>query len=174
MSLTSPLKKKITAIAKKAGTGSLELAAVLWEARNPPPMPKRKPATYEELIEVTGLSRRALIYLVQVWDRFGDVGHDKEQLDRIGWTKLAVIAENCDLGEDEQAMLLAEKHTAKELPAVLKGAKARKKHVVVLRLTNSDYLDFREALLEHGAKKAANGVGLKGKEAAVMKALGLK
>ena len=35
-------------------------------------------------------------------------------------------------------------------------------------------LDRLEALLEHGAKKAANGVGLKGKEAAVMKALGLK
>ena len=175
MSLSATLKKKITATAKQAGTGSLDLAALLWEARNPPPLSARKPATYDDLIEATNLKRRTLIYLVQVWDRFGSLGIDKDRLERIGWTKLAIVAETCDPGNEEAALDLAEKYTAKELPPLLKGSPARKKkHVVVLRLSHSDYIDFRDALLEHGAKKAKNKVGLAGKEAALMKAMGLK
>jgi hypothetical protein len=175
LSLSATQKKKITATAKSAGTGSLDLAALLWEARNPPPSSNRDPASFDDLIEATNLKRRTLIYLVQVWDRFGPLGIDKDRLEAIGWTKLAIIAETCDPGTEEEALDLACKYTAKELPGVLKGSPVRKKkHVVVLRLSRGDYLMFREALLEHGAKKAKNKVGLSGKESALMKAMGLK
>jgi hypothetical protein len=173
--LSSALKKKIGATAKQAGTGSLALAAVLWEARNPPPSSNRVPASFDELIEASGKKRRTVIYMLKVWDRFSPLGIDKDRLEAIGWTKLAIIAETCAPGTEAEGLLLAEKYTAKELPALLKGSPARKrKHVVVLRLSRGDYMMFREALLENGAKKAKNKVGLSGKEAALMKAMGLK
>jgi hypothetical protein len=92
---------------------------------------------------------------------------------RIGWSKLAVIAENSEPGEMEEALALAETATVKELPALLKGAPRKAKaRTVQLRLTARQYDQFEAVLLANGARRPKKGQGLSGKEKALMKALG--
>jgi hypothetical protein len=87
--------------------------------------------------------------------------------------KLAVIAENSEPEEVEEALALAETATAKELPALLKGAPRKAKaRTVQLRLTPTQYEQFEAVLLANGARRPKKGRGLSGKERALMKALG--
>jgi hypothetical protein len=59
--------------------------------------------------------------LIKVWQMVDDLGIPRERLGDIGWTKMAVLAENCEPEEVADALDLAETYTAKELPAALKG-----------------------------------------------------
>jgi hypothetical protein len=60
----------------------------------------------------------------------------RERLVEVGWAKAAVVIENCAPEEMEEALALAETATAKELPALLKGAPRKAKaRTVQLRLT---------------------------------------
>ena len=91
---------------------------------------------------------------------------------RIGWTKLAVVAENYDQGTVEAALALAETCVAKELPRRLRGRKDRGKiRTVHLRLTPHQYEDFEAALLANGARRPKNKRGLARKEDALMRVL---
>ena len=95
--------------------------------------------------------------------------HPRERLVDVGWTKLAVIAENCAPEEMEEALALAETATAKELPALLKGAPRKAKaRTVQLRLTPRQYDQFAAVLLANGARRPKKGRGLSGKEKALM------
>jgi hypothetical protein len=94
-------------------------------------------------------------------------------LGNIGWTKLAVIAENCEPGDEQHALALAEASTLKELPGRLKGTEPKEKaRTVLLRLTKRQHAHFESFLLAHGARRPKRGRGLSGKEKALMKALG--
>jgi hypothetical protein len=67
---------------------------------------------------------------------------------------------------------LADTYTAKELPALLKGAAPRAKaRTVQLRLSPRQYDRFQAVLLANGARRPKKGRGLSGKEKALMKAL---
>ena len=100
------------------------------------------------------LSRRTICYLLKVWETFSDLDIPRERLVRVGWTKLAVIAENLEPEVMEEALALAETATAKELPALLKGAPRKAKaRTVQLRLTPRQYDQFAAVLLENGARR---------------------
>jgi len=127
--------------------------------------------TLDEFASRVKLSRRTLCYLLKVWQAFSDLGIPRDRLVRTGWTKLAAIAENLEAGAEE-ALALAETYTAKELPALLKGAPRKAKaRTVLLRLTPRQYDQFEAVLLANGARRPKRGRGLSGKEKALMKAL---
>ena len=108
-----------------------------------------------------------------MWRAFSDLGMPRERLVEVGWTKAAVVIENCAPEEVEEAIALAETATAKELPDLLKGAAPKvKARTVQLRLTPRQYDQFAAVLLANGARRSRGERGLSGKEKALMKALG--
>ena len=169
----SGLRKRVQALASKDDDSKIELAEALSDLRDLPRPPDGDRPTLDELVDLTELSKRAVCYLLKVWLTFSDLGIPRDRLARIGWTKLAVIAESCEPGEEEQALAIADTCTVKELPALLKGRRRKKKpRTVQLRLTKRQHDHFETVLLAHGARRPKKGWGLSGKEKALMKALG--
>ena len=167
------LIKKAQTLAAKGDGSMLELAEVVWDLRALPKPPDGDRLTLDELAVRINLSRRALCYLLKVWETFSDLGISRDRLIRIGWTKLAVIAENSEPEVMEKALALAETATAKELPDLLKGAPPKAKaRTVQLHLTPRQYDQFESVLLANGARRPRKGRGLSGKERALMRALG--
>ena len=73
---------------------------------------------------------------------------------------MAVVAENCEPEEVEDALDLAETFTAEELPDALKGRVPKfKAHMVKLRLTPRQYDQFAAVLLANGARRPKRGRG---------------
>ena len=169
---SSVLKRRVQTLATRDNTSTIELAEVLSDLRALPKPPDGDRPTLNELVTLTKLSKRAVCYLLKVWRRFSDLDIPRDRLARIGWTKLAAIAENCDPGGEENALTLAEACTLKELPARLKGRAAKPKaRTILLRLTPRQHEHFESFLLAHGARRPKKGRGLSGKEKALMKAL---
>ncbi len=167
------LIKKAQTLAAKDDQSMIDLAEVVWELRALPKPPRGDRLTLDELAVRINLSRRTLCYLLKVWETFSDLDIPRERLVRVGWTKLAVIAENLEPEVMEEALALAETATAKELPALLKGAPRKAKaRTVQLRLTPRQYDQFATVLLANGARRSRGERGLSGKEKALMKALG--
>jgi hypothetical protein len=167
------LWKRVQTLATKDKNGTIELAEVLSALRALPKRPGGDRPTLNELVAFTNLSKRAVCYLLKVWRRFSDLDIPRDRLASIGWTKLAAIAENCDPGDEENALTLAEACTLKELPARLKGMAAKPKaRTVLLRLSPRQHERFESFLLAHGASRPNKGRGLSGKEKALMKAVG--
>jgi len=167
------LKRRVQALTASGDDSKIELAEVLSYLRALPKPPDGDRPTLNELVALTKLSKRAVCYLLKVWRRFSDLDVPRDRLASIGWTKLAVIAENCEPGDEEHALALAEASTLKELPALLKGGAPKPKaRTVLLRLTPRQHAHFESFLLAHGARRPKKGRGLSGKEKALMKALG--
>ena len=169
----SALIKRAQTLAAKGDDSMIELAEVVWDLRALPKPPDGDRLTLDELAVRINLSRRTLCYLLKVWQTFSDLGISRDRLIRIGWTKLAVIAENSEPEVMEEALALAETATAKELPDLLKGAAPKAKaRTVQLRLSPRQYDQFAAVLLANGARRSRGERGLSGKEKALMKALG--
>ncbi len=173
---TAALMKRAQTLAAKGDDSMIELAEVLWDLRALPKPPDGDRPTLDELASRVKLSRRTICYLLKVWQRFSDRGIPRDRLVRTGWTKLAVIAENCEPGEEEEALALAETYTAKDLPARLKGEKeAEETRTVQFRLTDSQHEYLEKVLVDYGAKRPKKGHekghGLFGKNDALMRAL---
>jgi hypothetical protein len=167
---TAGLKKRVETLATQGDDSMIELAEALADLRA---ISKPERPTFDDLVDLTKLSRRTIFYLLKVWGSVSDFDIPRERLARVGWTKLAVIAENCEPDEVEQALDLADRYTAKELPALLQGdAPKRKARTVLLRLTPQQHARFEAVLLANGARRPKRGRGLSGKEKALMKALG--
>jgi hypothetical protein len=170
---TAALMKKAQTLAAKGDYSMIELAEALSELRNLPKPPDGDRPTLDDLIKLTKLSRRTIYYLLKVWQMVTDLGIPRDRLVHIGWTKMAVLAENCEPEDVKDALDLAEVYTAKELPAALKGTlPERKARTVKLRLTPRQYDNFAAVLLANGARRPKRGRGLSGMEEALMKALG--
>ena len=87
-------------------------------------------------------------------------------------TKAAIVVENSEPEDVEEALALAETCTVKELPALLKGSPRKAKaRTVLLRLTPRQYHQFEAVMLANGARRPKKGRGLSGKERALMNAL---
>jgi hypothetical protein len=172
MRSSGALKRRVQTLAVKDRDGTIELAEVLSDLRALPKPPEGDRPTLNELVALTKLSKRAVCYLLKVWRRFSDLDIPRDRLAQVGWTKLVVIAENCDPGDEENGLALAKACTLKELPARLKGMAAKPKaRTVLLRLTPRQHERFASFLLAHGARRPKKGRGLSGKEKALMKAV---
>jgi hypothetical protein len=170
------LKKRAQTLAAKGDDDMIELAEVLWDLRALPKPPDGDRLTLDELADLSKLSRRTVCYLIKVWETFSGLGIPRDRLVRTGWTKLAVISEICEPGEEKEALALAETCTAKNLPARLRGkGRVEEMHTVQFRLSDSQRKYLENVLVDYGAKRPKrgleNGHGLSGKNDALMRAL---
>ena len=169
----SALMKRAQMLAGKGDDSMIELAEVIWDLRTLPKPPDGDRPTLDALASRIKLSRRAVCYLLKVWQAFGDLDIPRERLVEVGWTKAAIVLENSEPEDVEEALALAETCTAKELPALLKGSPRKAKaRSVLLRLTPRQYDQFEAVMLANGARRPKKGRGLSGKERALMKVLG--
>ena len=122
------------------------------------------------LITTTGKSRRTVSYWRSIGRRLGELHISERTFVRLGWTKSVEIARLCTHETLSDALAYAEDHTVAELRAHLTGESAGDT-AVLLRLTNQQYKVFEKTLLAYGAVRAKPGKGLRGKEAALTKAL---
>lgn len=133
------------------------------------------PSAFQSVIDVKPLQPRRSYELVRIAETFANKGISAERLEAIGWTKLAILARHLAATDGEHAPLeafidLAERTTVHHLIAQLKTlSDASHNRVVVLRFNHDHYEVFRAIMLANGAKKAKNGKGLVGQEAALMK-----
>ena len=119
------------------------------------------------------MSRRAVCYLIKVWQTFGELGIPRERLVEIGWTKAAIVLENSGPEDVEEALALAETCTAKDLPALLKGTPQKAKaRTVLLRLTPRQYAQFEAVMLANALDARKKGGACPARKRALMKALG--
>jgi hypothetical protein len=160
------LKRKVLQLAKGGTKNFFDLARSLATLH------EMNPGLLKTVEDSSTLSRRTLYYLVDVGRVLRRYQIDKTQAERIGWTKLQILArylEKNDVPAEELAGLLTKtEKRVHELPLILAG-KARKARprTVLLRLSPSDYKIFAEALVKHGAIK--KGRGLLNQEKALMK-----
>jgi hypothetical protein len=169
----SALMKTAQMLAAKGNDSMIELAEVMLDLRALPKPPAGDRPTLDELASRMKLSRRTICYLVSVRQAFCDLGISRDRLVKVGWTKAAIVVENSEPEDVEEALALAETCTVKELPALLKGSPRKAKaRTVLLRLTPRQYDQFETVMLTNGARRPKKGRGLSGKERALMRALG--
>jgi len=159
--------RKAKALAQRRDSSPFDLAEALWCAE------REGKGSIARIVEETGLGSRRARYLRKVWGRFAGQGIDRDLLEDVGWTKLALIESLTSPGVDPGWLDLAQRNTVKELDAILRGGRQDKPkaHSVLLRLSPRQYKTFASVLLQFGAKPAKKGRGLRNKEAALMKAL---
>jgi hypothetical protein len=141
-------------LAASKNSTPIDLAEALWKTE------RANPGTLGEIISETGLGRRKAYYLMQVWDRFADLEVPRWLLVNVGWTKLALVAKYSEPGAELGWLDLAQRNTAKELEAVMKGGAADrpKAHSVLLRLTPTQYKVFAAVLLKCKRILTARGI----------------
>ena len=78
------LIKRAQTLAAKDDESMIKLAEVLWDLRGLPKPPDGDRPTLDDLFDLTKLSRRAICYLLKVWQTFSDLGIPRERLVRVG------------------------------------------------------------------------------------------
>ncbi|MEK7994572.1 MAG: hypothetical protein AAB403_12280 [Planctomycetota bacterium] len=121
----------------------------------------------EKIAEQADTSLRTIRYAVQTYRFATRVGLSESDMERIGWTKLAVVTSGAsDDMTKEDVIAMCEGRTVTELRAVVAGIAGSVK-VVTFSLNKSQRRELEAALIRHGAVRV--GRGLTGKEAALMK-----
>ena len=124
---------------------------------------------FKTLISIPQLGPRKGYYLVEIDKAFGGNEHLRPRLNKIGWTKLQLIAKHVTPDNREDLLKLAEAHTAKNLERIMRGVDPIVGgRSVLLVFTAEQFAAFSAAILAHGAVK--NGQGFIGKEAALVAA----
>jgi len=117
--------------------------------------------------EKSGMSPRKVYYLAEVGEKLKKVRIRKAQLERIGWSKLQIIAKNLTVRNAERLFDLAEGHTSHQLKSLMRGGEEKpKSHCVLMYFTPEQYQEFEQAILSNGGKRS--GRGLIQKEAAII------
>lgn len=158
---------KASRIASSKG-GAADLMAAARQLRE---VLEKRPDDFLLTAGRLGIARRKAYYLVEIDKTFGDLSVDRERLNRIGWTKLQILAGRVDRRNVGRLLGEAEKLSAYELGKLVneEPASSTKSHVVLLRLTDDEYAVFRNTVRAFGAEESSTG--LSGKEAALIAAL---
>ena len=165
----TPLQQAALRLAMKPTKSFVAFARALYAAH-------RENRTFLNTVERDAeISRRALFYLLNVGEFLLDYSVSDTDAERIGWTKLQIVARH--VGGDtkvgkrmiQRYLTIAEHTTAHRLPAALNNQDADRtvaSRAVLLRIPADAYPALENALLAHGAEK--QGRGLVGKEVAIM------
>ena len=137
-------------------------------------------AFLHEVEQVAGIKRRALFYLLNVGKLLDDYHVSEEQAERIGWTKLQIIARYAASRPrrlSQRAMTaklgIAARTPAHALSAALEAQDTQSHgslRSILLRLPAEQYADVEAVLIACGARR--KGRGLIGKEAALVQLAG--
>jgi hypothetical protein len=158
----------VLALAKRPDANFLQLARGLADVRN------NAPDRWGDLIRQSGLNARRAYYLVEMAEHLSrleaqGVRFDEDRLQRVGWSKLRVIARHLTPRNVGKWLERAERETIRELVARVHGEKpAAKEHVIVLHFTPEQYQAFEEAILANGGTPKRKGRGLQNKEQALV------
>ena len=165
------LKREALALAAKPTKSFHAFARALWAAH------RNEPAFLHEVERVAGIKRRALFYLSNVGGFLAEYSITEEQAERIGWTKLQIVARHAanQPGRISQSAMqaklgIATRTPAHALPAALERQdtpSAGSLRSVLLRLPAEQYADVEAALIACGAER--KGRGLIGKEDALVR-----
>jgi hypothetical protein len=116
------------------------------------------PVGFQELLREGLALRRRLYYLRQVGWALKSSNVPDEMLGRVGWTKLAVIAECLTSENAEELVKLALTSTVVELRQALGIKRGPKTRQLALRLPEVDYNRIVAALTDHGATLQKSGI----------------
>lgn len=120
--------------------------------------------------ERIGVGRRKVYYLLELREKLQRIPAQPEQLVRIGWTKLQVIADHLTPENFRELLELAETNPIHALRSYTPGETLPvEKRFLGFSLTPEQYDIVRKVLLDHGADE--NAKGLRNKEAALVAAL---
>jgi len=143
----------------------VELAALLRRLK------ESDPSAFKNFITQAGLGRRRSYYLVAVAEAFGDIAMaQQERLNRIGWTKLQILARKVTSKNREKLLRLAEAHTVEDLKARMQGQEPLEgRRTVLLYFSAKQYERFAKAIAKNGAIRSGDGYA--NKEEALIRAL---
>jgi hypothetical protein len=176
--------REVERLAVKSSEKPMEFAkalAAFHEETRAPRMgaPRLSPGSIDRVLKSTGISRRILYHHLAIGQTLGHLNLKPERLAKIGWRKLAIMAQHVEEGEKKgekrdalalQALLRAEKCKARELRSKLKNEPPNASpQIIELRLSPSQYEIFEQALLNNGATKPKKR--FVGREAALTRAL---
>jgi hypothetical protein len=153
------LKRKVLQLANGPTKNFYDLARSLSTLH------ELSPAVLKTIEDRSKLTRRTLYYLVDVGRILRRYQIDKEQAERIGWTKLQILARHLgrkgDVPAEKLASLLkvAAEKKARDLPLALAGkARTTAERTVLLHLSADDHKLFVEAMVKHGAIRKGRGL----------------
>ena len=128
------------------------------------------PDDFEHVVEQLGIGRRKAYALAKIDRSFHSLGVPRDQLRKIGWTKLSLLSPYVTANNVDQMLKLAEETTAHELKLILQGEEIDPDgKVIVLYLRKEELFVFEQVLQKFGATKHPRG--WLGKEGALIKAL---
>lgn len=109
--------------------------------------------------EKSGMILRKVYYLAEVGGKLKQVRGRKAQLERIGWTKLQIIAKDLNRENADELFALAESHTCHQLKGLMPGGDAEAKtHCVLMYFSPEQYEKFVKAILNHGGERRRRGL----------------
>lgn len=124
-----------------------------------------------EAADAVGIGRRRAFTYTKIFSTFSRLSVPEKELQLVGWTKLAIIANYVDKNPTRLAELLQMARTlsSRDLSLKLGGAIEDANHTVLLSLNDDDFAKLEKYLLKFGAQR--NGRGLSDKELALSKLL---
>lgn len=123
---------------------------------------------FPTLAGTAGIKPRRAYALASVGKVFGATGFPDQQLNRIGWAKLALIAPKLTTENAVELVTRAQRMKLHELSRWLNGEEVPSDaRALLLRLSPTQDLRFRQILQEYGAAGPVSG--LTGKEEALIR-----
>jgi len=168
-STSSTVQRKVD---KPKGTHKLDSDNFMEVARHLQQVLDSRPDDFLTVAKQFGVSKRKAYYLVEIDKAFDKLKVDHRRLNRIGWTKLRLIAPEINARNCEELLRLAEDKSAYDLARLVTDDQAdpdAKVHSVLLYLSSDQYEVFRDVLEAHGAKVTSSGISEK--EQALTRAL---
>jgi hypothetical protein len=133
---------------------------------------EEEPNSFATLTEAPEIGRRRAYYFVEIAKAFQPHPHLHEKLQKVGWTKSALLAKHADAPNLEELLQLAEEVTTHELSAFLKqGPTGLGGGVLMFKFDAPALARVTKALKANGAYEAP--AGLRKKEIALLKALSI-
>ncbi len=150
--------------ANLVGHGFLLAARRLREVQD------EKPQLFPVVAKFLNIGLRRAYYFARIDRTFRELEIDDDRLEKIGWSKLKLLADYIEGSNCKFLLDIAEKSTVRELSLILRHeVPLPGTRCVMLYLTPDQYNMFAEAVTAHGAVKV--GSGLANKEQGLIGAL---
>lgn len=131
-------------------------------------------AALADVPSLSRISRRRMYYLLQVGQLIRAEKISASQAQRIGWTKLQIIAQHLSKPEKvgaelPEALALASATKSRDLANALLGKRVVARRAVQFQLNTGARAELNEALIAHGAQHLKKGKGMVKREAALIR-----
>jgi hypothetical protein len=119
----------------------------------------RDAGLFRQLATKSNIGRRKAYHLVEVSQTFEPLAIPRDQLRKIGWPKLQLIAKHVTADTSDALLQLAEDNTAKDLERHTRGKKPPgNAHCVLMYFSPKPYAELEKARLKNGGERAGGGV----------------